>query len=109
MGRNPHVSRARQKLHHPPDNKNPLERCVHIPKCTVEPLHCFPQGLKEGGGGGGLSTLKLFMPGHIHAYTTILCCVNKVKRGGGGGGGGVLRPLPPFGETLHSLNEDTNE
>ena len=56
----------------------------------------FPQEKK------GVSTLKLFMPGHICTYTTILCCVNTVKKGG-------AVPPPPFGGNTVSAMTNTRK
>ena len=39
----------------------------------------FPPGLKRKGGGGRLSTLELFIPGHIYYYP-VLC--EHGKKGG---------------------------
>ena len=54
--------------------------------CTVSPR------IKKKGGGGGVEHLEaVYVWAHtLLAYTTILCCVNTVKRR-------VLRPLPLFG------------
>ena len=63
------------------------------------PMPVFPQEKK------GVSTLKLFMPGHICtllAYTTILCCVNTVKKGG-------AVPPPPFGGNTVSAMTNTRK
>ena len=49
----------------------------------------FPQDQKEGGGIEDLEAVYA-LAHTLLAYTTILCCVNTVKRG-------VLHPFPPLG------------
>ena len=42
----------------------------------------FPPGLKRGGGGGIEHLEAVYALAHaLLAYTTILCCMNTVKRG----------------------------
>ena len=57
-------------------------------------MHSVSPGLKRKGGGGIEHLEAVHALAHtLLAYTTILCCMNTVKRG-------VLPPFPPLGKTL---------